>query len=80
MQVTFYGKFVDLIERQVSFDLESPCTASDLRSRLAALYPQAGPALASSRVRICVDDQIVPDGFVIDPQKRVEVLAPVSGG
>ncbi len=80
MRISFYGRLAETIGREVELDAVQACAMSEVRARLAELYPHAAGDLVSPRVRACVGDHIVPDSFVVAPGEAVDILAPLSGG
>jgi molybdopterin converting factor small subunit len=80
VRICFYGRLADTIGREVEIDMGRECSVGELRSRIATLYPHAADDLASPRVKACVGETIVPDGFRVRPDQNVEILAPLSGG
>ena len=80
MRILFFGRLAESIGREVDVDVAAPCAVTDVRRRLAELYPHAASDLASPRVRAVVGDRIVPDSFVVAPGEAVDLLAPLSGG
>ena len=80
MRILFFGKLRDSLgdEREVA-----PVpgeTVAGLRARLAGLFPQAAEDLLGPRVRACVADRIVAEGFSLAGHDDVEFLPPLSGG
>lgn len=80
MRVLFFGRLADAIGREVELDVPQSCSVADLRSTLAALFPQAADELARPSVRACIGDEIVPDRLIVEPGQTVEFLPTVSGG
>lgn len=80
LTIVFFGRLADSVGHEVSVDVDMPCSVADLRERLAEFLPQIGDDLINPRVRVCVADALVPDGFVITEGRRIEILSPLSGG
>jgi sulfur-carrier protein len=80
MRVTFYGKLAGMFGRELDLAIETPCTVSALRNRIAQAYPELAPSLRDRRVRACVGSTLVPDDHSLAQTDIVEFLAPVSGG
>lgn len=80
MKVRSYGKLADLLGAERWVHLTAPCTVAELRALLADECPDAAETLANKRVLACVDDNIVPDSYVIARDESIDLLAPVSGG
>jgi molybdopterin converting factor small subunit len=77
VKVRFYGRLADVIGREIELDV-APCTAGDLRRRLAERHPAASDILRRSRAIagdvVIGDDQLVPD------DSEIELLPQVCGG
>lgn len=81
MKILFFGSLGDRIGREVEVTVPAEgCAVSELRQMISAGNPNAASALASSSVRACVDDVIVPDTFVLRPGSEVAFFPPLSGG
>ena len=81
MQVIFFGKLAERIERTLTVELpEKALLVRDLRDVLADRFPHARADLLMPSLRACIDDEIVPDSHPLQGADRVEFLPPVSGG
>jgi molybdopterin converting factor small subunit len=80
MKVTFYGRLADVVGRELDLAVDEPCTVDELRERIVIAFPAVAEALQDSRVRACVDGELVSDDRRIEAADEVEFLAPVSGG
>ena len=80
MRIKFYGKFAESISPEVEIDLVPPCRVSEVRKRVAELFPEVANSLVGKRVKACVADQIVGDDYIVPQGQEVEILAPLSGG
>jgi molybdopterin converting factor small subunit len=80
LKVRFYGKLANLFGSEREISVDTTCTVAELRRQLAADYPQGAESLLNGRVRACVGDAIVPDGYAISKDDVLDLLAPVSGG
>jgi molybdopterin converting factor small subunit len=80
MKIRFFGKLRDLLGDECELAAEAGETVASLRIRLAGLNPQAAGDLLSPRVRACVGDSIVGEGFRLGGRDPVEFLPPLSGG
>ena len=80
MRISFYGRLAETIGRDIELDTDRAFAVSEVRARLAELFPHASNDLASPRVRACVGDSMVPDSFIVAPGESVDILAPLSGG
>lgn len=80
MKVLFYGRLATTIAPELEVDAPSGSSVEQLRERLIADYPDAGPTLSNRRARACIGDSLVTDDYVLGPADRVEFLPPVSGG
>lgn len=78
--IVLHGRLVDLLGHEISIPVPAGCSVGDLRRLIAAEHPEAAGAILSPRVRACVGDAIVIDGFRPGPGETVEFLPPVSGG
>ena len=81
MKIGFFGKLGDTIGREVVLDPSvAGCTIGELRTLLAGQYPHASAELVGSRLRACVNDQVVGEDFRIEAEAEVEFFPPLSGG
>jgi len=80
LTITFFGRLADSVGREVSIDVDMPCSVATLRERLAKSLPQISDDLINPRIRVCVADTLVPDDFIIAKEGRIEILSPLSGG
>lgn len=81
MEVYFLGKLGDMIARKI--EIERPKhvrTANQFREWLGTQYPDAADDLASPRLKIVVDDEIVLPTASVSGAKTVEFFPLVSGG
>lgn len=81
MQVYFLGKLGDMIARKI--EIERPHhvrTANQFRKWLGTQYPGAAADLASPRLKIVVDDEIVLPTASVIGATTVEFFPLVSGG
>jgi hypothetical protein len=79
-RIVLHGRLVDLLGREISISVPAGCSVGDLRRFVAAEHPEAAGAILSPRVRACIGDAIVIDGFRPGLGETVEFLPPVSGG
>lgn len=81
MRVLFFGRLRDLAgtsELQMTQEFE---TLADLRRWLTENYPELGPALARSGVRVAVDKAIIAnDQASLRAAKEIAFMPPMSGG
>ena len=80
MRITLFGKLGEAIGREISVDDMAGRTISDVRRSLAVQHPRHAADLLSPRVRACVNDVIVDENRVIEPDDELALLPPVSGG
>lgn len=80
MKILLYGKLADVLGREVELAAAAGCTIAQLRDRIAIDFPQAAELFRSNRVRACVGDSFVDDGYVVQAGEQVEFFPPVSGG
>lgn len=81
MELLFLGKLGETIARRIEVERPDDVrTASQLRQWLGNQYPDAADDLASPRLKIVVDDQIVLPTASVQGAKTVEFLPVVSGG
>jgi molybdopterin converting factor small subunit len=81
MQVSFYGRLAERIERSVTIDVpEQTRSVGDLRALLAERFPHASGDLLKPSLRACVGDELVDDAYPLGRADTVEFFPPVSGG
>jgi len=80
MRVHFYGRLADAFGTETEVEISEPCSIAQVRERLAIKYPRDAELLGNRRVRACVDDSIVPDGHLVQPDESIDFIPPVSGG
>jgi molybdopterin synthase sulfur carrier subunit len=80
VKILFYGRLAEAIAPELEIDMTAECRVVELRERLAAGHPQAADTLVSGRSRACIDNRLVPEDQVIQPDDTIEFLPPVSGG
>jgi molybdopterin converting factor small subunit len=81
MRVTFFGKLAEWIGRSVDMELpEHTMSIGDLRVLIGDRFPHARDEMLNGKVRACVGDLLVDDGFLVGREHIVEFLPPVSGG
>ena len=81
MQVIFFGKLAERVERCVTVNLpEGVASIGELRSLLADRFPQARSELLAPSLRACVSDALVDDAYPLRGADTVEFFPPVSGG
>ena len=81
MDVLLYGRLGQQAGRQISVDVPAGgCAVTELRERIADQHPRLREEIFRQRVRACVNDEIVADGFFVMPGQTVEFFPPVSGG
>lgn len=78
--IALHGRLADAVGRQIEIVAPEHCSIGELRRAIAAGHPGAGEAILSGRVRACVGESIVPDGYRPGPGETIEFLPPVSGG
>jgi molybdopterin converting factor subunit 1 len=64
--------------REVTVDLPSGATVSDLRDRLAASHPRLAPLLPN--VAVAVNEEYAPSDQALNEGDVVALIPPVSGG
>jgi sulfur-carrier protein len=80
VKVHFYGRLAEAIGPEVDIDPSGDRSVDQLREMLCSSYPQAAVTLANRRSRVCVNDALVDESYVIQPTDRLDFLSPVSGG
>ena len=81
LRILFYGKLVDLLDREVEIDWpREDGSVGTVREQLAALHPRARDELLMPSLRACVGDALVDDGFAVSAGDTIEFFPPVSGG
>ena len=72
----FFGPLIDIFATPLSIDLDMPISTSDLEARLRREFPK----LDGWKLRIAVDQRIVPPDAIIDGATEIALLPPFSGG
>ncbi len=81
MQVVFYGKLAERIDRALTVELPDHAkTVEDLRALLAERFPDARTDLLRPSLRACIGDELVPSSHSLQRVDTVEFFPPVSGG
>jgi sulfur-carrier protein len=80
MKILLFGKLGDRVGREIEIEHNFGCTVAQLRATLASRYPDAASELASSRVRVCVDQEIVHEEHRLIPGQEIAFIPPLSGG
>jgi molybdopterin synthase sulfur carrier subunit len=81
MKIGFFGRLAERLGREIDFDLpEGACSITALRRQLAQQFPSVAADFNSGSLRACVDEQIVPDSYMVGPGQRIEFFPPLSGG
>jgi molybdopterin converting factor small subunit len=81
MQVVFYGKLAERIDRALTIELpEHAKTVEDLRALLADRFPDARTELLRPSLRACIGDELVQGSHSLQGVNAVEFFPPVSGG
>ena len=79
--VELYGKLADPCGPAVTIAIPAAgCTAADLRALLAASDAGLAALLATTRLRLCINDQVAAETARIMPGDTVALMPPVSGG
>lgn len=79
--IELFGKLADPCGRSVTIAIPGEgCSGAELRARLARHDPALGALLASTRVRLCINDNLALAEDRIRPGDSVAILPPVSGG
>lgn len=81
LSVELCGQLADLQGRMIGLSLpEGGMTVGAMMAEIAATYPSLQVALASDRIRACVNDSIVAATDAVAVGDRVALFPPVSGG
>lgn len=81
VKVTFYGSLADAMGRERSIALGAPFLAvSAVIDRLAREDAAFSSALARTRVRFAINDEIAPADAIVRDGDRLALLPPFSGG
>ncbi len=81
LNVELCGRFADACGRMVSVELpQDEVQVRELFAALGKAYPQLVLAIASGRVRACVNEALVTAEAVVRPGDEVALFPPVSGG
>lgn len=81
LSVELCGRLADACGRVI--DVELPQGETPVRELFAALgeaYPALGQAIASGRVRACVNEALVTPDAIVRFGDEVALFPPVSGG
>lgn len=81
LSVELCGRLADACGRVVTFELpQSETPLSDLFAALGRAHPSLGQAIASGRVRACVNEAMATSEAVVRAGDDVALFPPVSGG
>jgi len=81
LSVELCGRLADACGRVVDVELpQSEIPVRDLFTALGEAYPPLGQAIASGRVRACVNEALVTPEAVVRSGDDVALFPPVSGG
>lgn len=80
MKILFFGSLGDRFGREAELDVSGRCSIDELRHRLGAMRPDCADAIAARSVRACVDQRIVSDDALVEPEQEVAFFPPLSGG
>jgi sulfur-carrier protein len=81
LTIELCGRLVEPIGSHITLHIPADgCTADVLLATAASQHPALAPALAATRVRVCVNDAIVTGDAWVNPGDDVALFPPVSGG
>lgn len=81
LSVELCGRLADACGRKVDVELpQGEAPVRDLFVALGKTYPPLGQAIASGRVRACVNEVLVTPEAIVRPGDEVALFPPVSGG
>ena len=81
MKILLFGSLADAAGREIEYDLPAAgCTVAELRSSVAAAFPQLAEALALPSTRACIDQDMVAESALVRPGQEVAFVPPLSGG
>lgn len=81
LNVELCGRLADACGRVVNIELpQNEVAVRDLFAALGKAYPPLGQAIASGRVRACVNEALVTPETVVRLGDEVALFPPVSGG
>jgi len=79
--VELYGKLADPCGRSITIAIPADgCAAAELRQLAGANNPALATQLASTRVRLCINDRLARDEDLVHAGDSVALMPPVSGG
>ena len=79
--VELYGRLADPCGPAVDIAIPAAgCPVAELRALVAAHHARLGDLLATTRVRICINDAIAAETARVMPGDSVALMPPVSGG
>ncbi|MCB2015135.1 MAG: MoaD/ThiS family protein [Novosphingobium sp.] len=81
VQIELCGRLADQLGRQISAVVPDRGLAVEgLLATLSTTFPPLEVPIASGRIKVCVNDEIVSQDYVVQPQDEVALFPPVSGG
>ena len=80
MVIELCGRLADPLGPELVIDGGAGCTAGELIARIIAAAPPLAPLLAAGRVRVCVNEVVVPADHRIAAGDLIALFPPVSGG
>ncbi|HEY6870601.1 MAG TPA: MoaD/ThiS family protein [Novosphingobium sp.] len=81
LPVELYGKLADPCGPAITIPIPAAgCTATQLRALVAAHHAGLAALLATTRVRLCINDGVAAESVRVKPGDTVALMPPVSGG
>lgn len=81
VQIELCGRLADSVGRHITVCIPTAgLSVETLFATLTTGFPALAQSLASGRIKACVNDKIVLNDCVVQPQDEVALFPPVSGG
>jgi molybdopterin converting factor small subunit len=74
------GRLADGAGAELTMPLAMPTPVIAVLAMLTDKYPALGAMLATARIHMAIDEELVPDTALIAPGQRLALFPPVSGG
>jgi molybdopterin converting factor small subunit len=81
MKILFFGSLGERIGSTAKVEMpQGGCTIADLRQALVRQNPDAATYLATSAALVAVNQNMVPESFLVTPDQEVAFFPVLSGG